>query len=71
MKAMASTHGDLRDRGVRTLFGDRATLDQRVAAYAAGAISEIVPYLDDVPDDELRSVLIRTCLHILRMPSRG
>jgi AcrR family transcriptional regulator len=71
MKQMKSAQGDIRNRAVRTLFGEEATLDQRVAAYAAGAISEIIPYLDDVPDDELRSVLIRTCLHILRVRPRG
>ena len=71
MKTVKSAQGDLRERAVDLIFGEDATLDQRVAVYAAGGIVDIVPLLDGVPDDELRSILIHTCLHILRMRPRG
>ena len=71
MKTVKSAQGDLRERVVDLIFGEEATLDQRVAVYAAGGVTEIIPLLDGVPDDELRSILIHTCLHILRMRPRG
>jgi AcrR family transcriptional regulator len=71
MKTVKSAQGDLRERVVDLIFGEDATLDQRVAVYAAGGVTEIIPLLDGVPDDELRSILIHTCLHILRMRPRG
>jgi AcrR family transcriptional regulator len=71
MKTVKSAQGDLRERVVDLIFGEEATLDQRVAVYAAGGVIEIIPLLDGLPDDELRSILIHTCLHILRMRPRG
>jgi AcrR family transcriptional regulator len=60
---------ELRKRGRRVLFGDDPTVDEQIADHFINAVPDIVPMLSDLSDDELREVLTRTCLHILRIPS--
>jgi hypothetical protein len=58
-----------RQRGLTLIFGDNPTGAQRLAGGAAFFISECLPDLVDLTDEELREALQTMMLHLLRVPS--
>jgi AcrR family transcriptional regulator len=67
---IAAAEQELGQRGLRVLFGDKPTVDE-VAAYVL--VSDLGPLLrrfPDLPDDELRDVLVRLCLRVVPQPTR-
>jgi hypothetical protein len=58
---------DLSERGLRLLFGDAPTLDQRAAYAMLGDLGPATRSLTHLPDDELRDVLKRLCLRVIRV----
>ncbi len=57
-------------RGLKVLFGETPTMDE-VAAYVL--VSDLGPLLrafPDLPDEELREVMIRLCLRAVPQPAR-
>jgi AcrR family transcriptional regulator len=66
MKAESATIDGLRERAVSVAFGDDPTVRQRSAVYLAGAAADVLPFLGDVDEDELRLVLTDLCLRLLR-----
>jgi AcrR family transcriptional regulator len=59
------------ERGIRLLFGAHPTPDQRAAFYLASGLARIVPALSDLPDPELREVLIRLAHRLFTVPGAG
>jgi AcrR family transcriptional regulator len=68
-KDMHVASEQIRQRGLQVLFGDNPTLDEQIAYQLLNAVPDIIPMLSDLSDDELRDVLTKNCLHILRIPS--
>jgi len=54
-----------RRRGLHLVFGDRPTTGQRVVYPLINALPDLVPQLEDLPDDELREVLLSAGLRLL------
>ncbi|MFI9384619.1 TetR/AcrR family transcriptional regulator [Kutzneria sp. NPDC052558] len=52
-------------RGLRLLFGDEPTVEQRAAYYMATDVGPVVPRMKHLSDDELRELLRGLCLRIL------
>lgn len=57
---------ELAERGLRLLFGDRPTLDEKAAYWMLNDLGPVTRHLPDLPDDELREVLRNLCLRVLR-----
>jgi AcrR family transcriptional regulator len=68
-KEAAGSMAELQERGMRVLFGDNPTADERLAGYLINSLGESVPLLSDLTDDELRDTLTRACARILRTSS--
>ena len=60
---------ELERRVVEVLYGANPTPDERASHLLVLAVPDIIPALDDLSDDELRAVLIRTCLRLQRTRS--
>jgi AcrR family transcriptional regulator len=58
---------DLEQRGLRVLFGETPTAEDRAAYLLVLAVPETIAALDELTDDELREVLISNCLRLLRV----
>ncbi|MFD9737352.1 TetR/AcrR family transcriptional regulator [Umezawaea sp. NPDC059074] len=58
---------ELAARGLRLLFGDDPTPDQRAAFAMVNDLGPATRSLTHLPDDELRAVLRRLCLRIARV----
>ncbi|MBP2329671.1 AcrR family transcriptional regulator [Kibdelosporangium banguiense] len=58
---------ELSERGMRLLFGDNPTLDQQAAYAMLNDLGPAMRRLNDLPDDEMRAVLKRLCMHMLRV----
>jgi AcrR family transcriptional regulator len=58
---------ELERRGLQVLFGDTPTAEDRAAYLLVLAVPETIAALDDLTDDELRQVLVRNCLRLLRV----
>jgi hypothetical protein len=56
----------LAERGIHLLFGDQPTPDQ-LAAYTLNDLGPAMRRLTDLPDRELRAILKRLCLRLLRV----
>jgi AcrR family transcriptional regulator len=54
-------------RGLRLLFGPRPSVDQRAAYWMLNDLAPVTRHLPDLPDDELRAVLTKLCLRMLRV----
>ncbi|MBR7838142.1 TetR/AcrR family transcriptional regulator [Actinospica durhamensis] len=59
----------LRRRTLALCFGDQPRPEERLAFRAALALTEALPDLVDLSDEELRTALQTTMLRILRVPS--
>jgi AcrR family transcriptional regulator len=57
---------ELSERGLRLLFGDSPTPDQRAAYAMLGDLGPATRSLTHLPDDELRDVLKRLCLRVIK-----
>ena len=66
----ANRYDGLVEQAVEVLYGPDATPDERAAIYLASGLTEIIPALADLPDDELRAVLVRLASRLLRVPAR-
>jgi AcrR family transcriptional regulator len=66
LKAESAAMDDLRERAVRVIFGDSPTVRQRAAVYLTGALADVLPFLNDADEDELREVLTEMSLRLLR-----
>jgi AcrR family transcriptional regulator len=66
MKSETAALDELRECAVRLLFGDHPTVRERTAVYLTGGVADVLPYLHDVGDDELRDALTHQCLRLLR-----
>jgi AcrR family transcriptional regulator len=55
----------VRERGVRALYGDRPTSDERAALYMSAALGDAIAFLGDLDDDALRATLHRTYVRVL------
>ena len=55
------------ERGLRLLYGDAPTGDERAALNLATGLARIIPSLSDLPDAELRAVLIRLARRLLQV----
>ncbi|TDV48832.1 TetR/AcrR family transcriptional regulator [Actinophytocola oryzae] len=58
---------ELSGRGLHLLFGDTPTPDQRAAHAMLGDLGPATRSLSHLPDDELRAVLRRLCLRVVRV----
>jgi AcrR family transcriptional regulator len=58
---------ELSERGLRLLFGDTPTADQRAAYAMLGDLGPATRSLTHLPDDELRDVLKRLCRRVIRV----
>jgi AcrR family transcriptional regulator len=58
---------DLSERGLHLVFGAAPTLDQQAAYAMLGDLGPAMRSLTHLPDDELRAVLRRLCLRVLRV----
>jgi AcrR family transcriptional regulator len=58
---------ELSERGLRLLFGDAPTPDQRAAYAMLSDLGPATRSLTHLPDDELRDVLKRLCLRVIRV----
>jgi AcrR family transcriptional regulator len=54
------------DRGLRVLFGDEPTVDERAAYCLVTDVGRVMTCLTHLSDDELRAALRRLCLRVLR-----
>jgi len=52
---------------MRLLYGDEPTDDQRAAWFLASDVGPVIAGLRHLTDDELREVLRRLCLRVLRV----
>jgi AcrR family transcriptional regulator len=70
-----ATIGHVRERALQVTFGPEPTIDERAAFYLIVNIPEVVPFLDDVPDHDLREALRTVCFRTLgvrpRRPNPG
>jgi len=66
MKTETAALDELRERAVTVMFGENATVRQRAAVYLTGALADVLPYLGDADEDELREALTNLCLRLLR-----
>jgi AcrR family transcriptional regulator len=53
------------ERGLRVMFGDDPTIDERAAYYLATDPGPALHHLTHLPDGELRDTLRRLCLRVL------
>ena len=53
------------DRGLRLMYGDEPTVEQRAAYYMATDVGPVVPRMAHLSDDELTELLRGLCLRIL------
>jgi AcrR family transcriptional regulator len=60
-----TTLSDISKSAMQVLFGDKPTPDERVAMQLAIAAPDTMPFLADIPDDELRQVLRRSLRRLL------
>jgi len=61
---------ELAERGQRLLFGDAPTPDEQAAYWMLNDLGPATRRLTSLPDDELRAVLRRLCLRVLRVQAR-
>ncbi|HMQ37010.1 MAG TPA: hypothetical protein PKE46_03215, partial [Micropruina sp.] len=54
----------LADRGLRLLFGDAPSVDQRAAFWLILDLGPVLRRLDELPEAELRAVVERLCLRV-------
>ena len=68
-KDMHVASEQIRQRGLHVLFGDNPTLDEQISYQLLSTVPDIIPMLSELSDEELRDVLTKNCLHILRIPT--
>ena len=56
----------VRLRAITLLYGENPSTDQRAALYLTIGVIAAVPALADVPAEELRETLVRTCTRLLK-----
>ncbi|MEV6239085.1 helix-turn-helix domain-containing protein [Lentzea sp. NPDC051838] len=57
----------LAQKAMRLLYGDEPTDDQKAAWFLASDVGPVIAGLRHLTDDELRDVLTRLCLRVLRV----
>lgn len=56
-----------RQRAITLLYGENPSADQRAALYLTVGVIAAVPALADLPAEELRGTLVRTCTRLLKV----
>ena len=56
-----------RQRAITLLYGENPSADQRAALYFTVGVIAAVPALADLPTEELRGTLVRTCTRLLKV----
>jgi AcrR family transcriptional regulator len=64
-KDIDAQFAEVRERGLRVLYGATPTVYERTAYSVVFALADIIASMPDVSDDELRRALTQLCLRIL------
>lgn len=66
-KTVSRKLDDLAIRGLQLAFGDHPTRDQQAAYWMISDLSPVTRHFSDLSDDELRGLLKRLCLRVVRV----
>lgn len=68
---IAAAGDALGQRGLQVLFGDEPTVEERAAFVLVSDLGPVLRSFPDLPDHELREVLVRLCLRVVPQARKG